>query len=76
MKTILILILTLFLSACSTTGHIIPAFKITCKGKGNVTVTGNANVMVGSVSNNATIQADCGSDGFYFEKEIVENELN
>lgn len=59
--------LIICLAGCATqnTGHL-PS--IECRGKGTITGTGNVSVMMGSASNNFTIQADCGQDGFVFRQ--------
>jgi len=71
---LIILCLTIIgIEGCANNAQLVPPMKVTCKGKGNITGTGNTTVMMGSASNTFTVQADCGSDGFYFEKEIVTN---
>jgi hypothetical protein len=60
------LIILLALSGCATNSHHLPT--IECKGKGTITGSGNASVMVGSASNSFTIQADCGTEGFTFKQ--------
>lgn len=63
-----VLTLLCLLAGCATspTGGHLPS--IECKGKGTITGTGNASVMMGSASNNFTIQADCGDNGFTFKQ--------
>jgi hypothetical protein len=59
------------LGGCATnpqTSAALPLPSIECRGKGTITGTGNVSVMMGSASNNFTIQADCGQDGFVFRQ--------
>jgi hypothetical protein len=65
MKTLLILCAVILSGCASQTKHL-PS--IECRGKGTITGTGNVSVMMGSASNNFTIQADCGDAGFVFRQ--------
>lgn len=65
MRRVVLTVLCL-LAGCATGSHQLPT--IECKGKGTITGTGNASVMVGSASNSFTIQADCGDNGFTFKQ--------
>lgn len=70
-----VLILLVLLPGCATnpqTGAIMPLPSIECRGKGVITGTGNVAVMMGSASNNWTLQADCGDLGFTFRQVGVE----
>jgi len=64
-----IIVLVIILAGCASTNHQLPS--IECRGKGTITGTGNVSVMVGSASNNFTIQADCGDAGFVFKQTEV-----
>jgi hypothetical protein len=66
MKTLLILCTVILAGCASQTSKHLPS--IECRGKGTITGTGNVSVMMGSASNNFTIQADCGQDGFVFRQ--------
>lgn len=70
MKT-LIMLMIFALTGCASNGHLnLPS--IECRGKGTITGTGSASVMVGSASNNFSLQADCGDNGFTFRQAIGE----
>jgi hypothetical protein len=66
MKTLLILCTVILAGCASQTSKHLPS--IECRGKGTITGTGNVSVMMGSASNNFTIQADCGDAGFVFRQ--------
>lgn len=70
-----IITLIFILAGCATnptTGAVMPLPSIECKGKGVITGTGNVAVMMGSASNNFTLQADCGDLGFVFKQVAAE----
>lgn len=70
-----ILVLIFVLAGCAAnpqTGAVIPLPSIECRGKGVITGTGNVAVMMGSASNNFTLQADCGDLGFSFKQNSAQ----
>lgn len=73
MKKILCLLVVAILTGCATSdGATRKIPSIECKGKGVITGTGNVVVMMGSASNNFTLQADCGEHGFMFRQYAPE----
>ena len=60
MKPIFAMLCAILLTGCASQTKHLPS--IECRGKGTITGTGNVSVMMGSASNNFTIQADCGQE--------------
>lgn len=75
MKHIALFMYFWLLSGCAHTlgyGGAHPG-RITCTGKGVITLTGSGNVSVGSAEGTMTINADCGEKGFTLQQDVPKN---